>query len=465
MPRMEKTRIERDPMGEIAVPADVYWGAQTARAVQNYPISGLPPHIALVRATVRIKLAAARANARLGALDPKLASAIEEACERILDGELADQFVVDPYQAGAGTSHHMNVNEVIAARASELLGGARSPSTGLVHPNDHVNRAQSTNDVFPTALRLAVLEESGPLLANLELLQRSLEGKARVFHGIIKSGRTHLQDASPVRLGREIGAWANNVRKHREAIELAAGGCGELGIGGTATGTGLTAKSGYRELVVEDLATQTGLRLFPADDLYEAMQSLRPAAALSSSVRDFAVDLFRISSDVRLLASGPTTGLGELLLPAVQPGSSIMPGKVNPSIAEMVGQVCARVIGNDATVAWAAGAGQIDLNVFFPVAAHVLLEAETILANAVRVFDERCIRGLQADEARCAAYAARSSQLVLALAPRLGYEKAAGIAKRALAAGRTIEEQVVSEAVMPAEEAKRILDPALLAGK
>ncbi|HWV37716.1 MAG TPA: aspartate ammonia-lyase [Vulgatibacter sp.] len=461
---MEKTRIERDPMGEIEVPADVYWGAQTARAVRNFPISRLPPHKALVRATVRIKLAAARANARLGALDPKIASAIEEACEGILDGELADQFVVDPYQAGAGTSHHMNVNEVIAARASEILGGPRSPSSGLVHPNDHVNRAQSTNDVFPTALRLAVLEESGPLLAALELLQRSIESKAREFHGIIKSGRTHLQDASPIRLGREIGAWANNLRKHREAIELAAGGCGELGIGGTATGTGLTSKPGYRELVVDDLAKQTGHRLFPADDLYEAMQSLRPAAALSGSLRDFAVDLFRISSDVRLLSSGPTTGLGELLLPPVQPGSSIMPGKVNPSIAEMVGQVCARVIGNDATVAWAAGAGQIDLNVFFPVAAHVLLEAETILTNTVRVFDERCIRGLKADEARCADYAARSSQLVLALAPRLGYEKAAGIAKRALASGRTIEEQVVSEGVLPADEAKRILDPARLAG-
>jgi len=267
-----------------------------------------------------------------------------------------------------------------------------------------------------------------------------------------------------VRLGREIGAWATNVRKHREAIELAAGACGELGIGGTATGTGLTAKPGYRELVVGDLARQTGLKLFPAEDLYEAMQSLRPAAALSGAIRDLAVDLFRISSDVRLLASGPTTGLGELLLPAVQPGSSIMPGKVNPSIAEMLGQVCARVIGCDATVSWAAGAGQLELNVFFPVAAHALLEAETILANAVRIFDERCIHGLQADVERCASYAGRSSQLVLALAPRLGYEKAAGIAKRALAARRTIEEQVVSEGVLPADEAKRILDPALLAG-
>jgi len=451
-------------MGEIAVPADAYWGAQTARAVQNFPISGLPPHMALVRATVRIKLAAARANARLGALDPKIAAAIEDACERILDGELAGEFVVDPYQAGAGTSHNMNTNEVIASRASELLGGPRSPSSGLVHPNDHVNRGQSTNDVFPTALRIAALGESVPLVTALERLQRSLEDKAREFHGVIKSGRTHLQDASPVRLGREIGAWATNVRKHREAIELAAGACGELGIGGTATGTGLTAKPGYRELVVGDLARQTGLKLFPAEDLYEAMQSLRPAAALSGAIRDLAVDLFRISSDVRLLASGPTTGLGELLLPAVQPGSSIMPGKVNPSIAEMLGQVCARVIGCDATVSWAAGAGQLELNVFFPVAAHALLEAETILGNAVRIFDERCIHGLQADVERCASYAGRSSQLVLALAPRLGYEKAAGIAKRALAARRTIEEQVVSEGVLPADEAKRILDPALLAG-
>jgi len=451
-------------MGEVEVPADAYWGAQTARALENYPISGLKPHPALVRATVRIKLAAARANSSLGQLDSKVAAAIDEACEEILGGALADQFVVDPYQAGAGTSHHMNVNEVIASRASEILGGARSPSVGLVHPNDQVNRAQSTNDVIPTALRLAALEEAQPLLAVLEGLERTLDQKARAFHGVIKSGRTHLQDASPIRLGREIGAWATNIRRHRATIREAAEGCGELGIGGTATGTGLTAALGYREAVVEDLVRQTGLPLRPAEDLYEAMQSLRPAARLSSAIKDLAVDLYRISADVRLYASGPTTGLGELILPAVQPGSSIMPGKVNPSIAEMVGQVCTRVIGCDATFTWANGSGQLDLNVFFPVAAHVLLEAETILTNSIRIFDEKCMRGVEANVERCAAYAGMSQQLVLALAPRLGYEKAAGIAKRAIAAGRTIEAQVVEEGILPAEEARRILDPALLAG-
>lgn len=451
-------------MGEVEVPAGAYWGAQTARALENYPISGLRPHPALVRATVRIKLAAARANARLGVLDPKVAEAIGRACEEVLAGALADEFVVDPYQAGAGTSHHMNVNEVLASRASELLGGPRSPSTGLVHPNDQVNKGQSTNDVFPTAMRLAALEEVRGLLEALEALERSFGEKGRAFHDVIKSGRTHLQDASPIRLGREIGAWATNMVKHRELIERAASGCAELGIGGTATGTGLTAVPGYREAVVADLAEQTGLQLVGADDLYEAMQSLRPIASLSSALRDLAVDLFRISSDVRLYGSGPNTGLGELLLPEVQPGSSIMPGKVNPSIAEMVGQVCARVIGNDATVAWSAGAGQLDLNVFFPVAAHVILESELILASAIRIFDERCVRGLEADRERCAGYAARSQQLILALVPRLGYEKAAGIAKRAMASGRTIEEEVVSDGLLPADEAKTLLDPSLLAG-
>ncbi len=451
-------------MGEIEVPADAYWGAQTARALQNFPISGLRPHPALVRATVRIKLAAARANAELGELDPKIAAAIGEACEEILGGALADQFVVDPYQAGAGTSHHMNVNEVIASRASELLGGARSPSKGKVHPNDHVNHAQSTNDVFPTAMRLAAFEEAQPLLAALEILERSLEEKARAFHGVIKSGRTHLQDASPIRLGREIGAWATNVRRHRAAIERAAAGCGELGIGGTATGSGLTAAPGYREAVVDDLAKQTGLPLNPAEDLYEAMQSLRPPAALSGALRDLAADLYRITADIRLLASGPTTGFAELILPEVQPGSSIMPGKVNPSIAEMVGQVCTRVIGCDTTVSWSHASGQLELNVFFPVAAHALLEAETLLTNSIRVLEERCIRGLAANTARCATYAGRSQQLVLALAPRFGYEKSAGVAKRAMAAGRTIEEQVVADGLLPPDEAKKLLDPALLAG-
>lgn len=460
---MAQTRVEKDSLGEIAVPKDVYWGAQTARALENYPISGARPHPALVRATVQIKRAAAVVNQRLAGLPEDLGRAIVQACDEILSGQLADQFVVDPYQAGAGTSHHMNVNEVIASRASEILGGPRTPG-GLVHPNDHVNKGQSTNDVFPTALRLSVLSEAQPLIASLDGLRRVLDEKAVAFFPIVKSGRTHLQDAAPIRLGREVGAWAENVKRHRERIAQAAAECGELGIGGTAVGTGMTAAPRYRQEVVQELARETGLKLWNADDLYEAMQSLRPVQALSSAIRDFALDLFRISGDVRLLASGPTTGIGELILPAVQPGSSIMPGKVNPSIAEMVGQVCVRVVGCDATIAFATASGQLDLNVFFPVAAHTLLEAETILANAVRIFAEKNIRGLQADEERCRAFAARSQQLVLALAPRLGYEKSAGIARRALAEGRSIEEQVVFEKVLSPEEAREVLDPALLAG-
>jgi fumarate hydratase, class II len=410
-----------------------------------------------------IKRAAALANAELGVLDRTIADAIVQAADEILGGALRDHFVVDPYQAGAGTSHNMNTNEVLASRASEILGGPRTPG-GKVHPNDHVNRAQSTNDVFPTALRVAVLEQVQPLLAAMGGLADSLEGKAQEFHGVVKSGRTHLQDAAPIRLGREIGAWAENVRRHRARIGLAADDCAELGIGGTAAGTGLTAEPGYRERVVQLLAQITRLPLRPATNLYEAMQSLRPAQTLSSAIRDFALDLYRITADIRLLASGPTTGFGELILPAVQPGSSIMPGKVNPSIAEMVGQVCARVIGCDTTVAWCTASGQVDLNVFFPVAAHALLEAETILANAVRILDMKTIQGLQADRERCARYAHSSQQLVLALTPRLGYQAAAGIAKRAVAEGRTIEEQVVHEGVLPADEAARLLDPALLAG-
>lgn len=455
-----ETRTERDSLGEIEVPKDVYWGAQTARALENYPISGLRPHPALVENTVRLKLAAARVHASLGTLDASIAGAIQRACEEILGGALADQFVVDPYQAGAGTSHHMNVNEVIASRASELLGGARSPSHGLVHPNDHVNLAQSTNDVFPTAMRLAAYRQSLPLLAALDELIEALLRKSEETMGVIKSGRTHLQDAAPIRFGHEIGAWATNVTRHRDEIFHAASALQELGIGGTAVGSGLSAPPGYRERVVEDLSEQIGIAFRCTDDLFEAMQSLRPIVQLSAAIRNFALDLFRISSDLRLLASGPLTGLDEIRLPEVQPGSSIMPGKVNPSIPEMVGQVCVRVIGNDSTIALCAASGQLELNVFFPVAAHTILEMETILANAVRIFADRCVRGIVVDEERCADYAARSQQLVLALVPLVGYERAAQIAQRALAARRTILDQVLEEGLLPEDQARALLDPA-----
>lgn len=459
-----ETRSERDSLGEIPVPKDAYWGAQTARALENYPISGLRPHPALVEHTVRIKLAAAKANAALGKLDPAVAGAIQRACEEILGGALAEEFVVDPYQAGAGTSHHMNVNEVIAARASELLGGPRSPSHGKVHPNDDVNLGQSTNDVFPTAMRLAAHRCALPLVEALEELRDALEEKSRETMGVIKSGRTHLQDAAPIRMGREIGAWATNVERHREAIALAASALSELGIGGTAVGSGLSAAPGYRERVVADLGEQLGLPLRPADDLFEAMQSIRPISTLSSAIRNFALDLFRISSDLRLLGSGPATGLDEIRLPKVQPGSSIMPGKVNPSIPEMVGQVCARVVGGDATIALCAASGQLELNVFFPVAAHTILEMETILTNAVRIFTDRCVRGMVVDAERCGHYAARSQQLVLALVPRIGYERAAKVAEEALRNRRTIVEQVLFEGLLPEEEARALLDPAHMVG-
>lgn len=461
---MADTRIERDSLGEVEVPAAAYWGAQTARAIENYPISGLRPHPALVEGTVRVKLAAARANAKVGGLDAEIAKAIEKACEEILGGALHDQFVVDPYQAGAGTSHHMNVNEVIASRASELLGGARSPTQGKVHPNDDVNKAQSTNDVMPTAGRLAALRLAEPLLDALESLCASIEQKASETLDLVKSARTHLQDAPPIRMGREIGAWATNLRHHQRALQHAKEGLFALGIGGTAAGTGLTAAPGYRELVVEDLAKQMELPLTPSDDLYEAMQSLRPLAHFSAALRALSLDLYRITADLRLLSSGPSSGLDELRLPAVQPGSSIMPGKINPSIPEMVSQVCVRVIGNDTTVAWSAASGQLELNVFIPVAVHTLLESETILTNAMKVLDARCVAGMAAKVDRLTYYAERSQQLVLALVPRIGYERAAGIAKRALEEDRSIAEQVIAEGLLSEKEAREILDPARMAG-
>jgi fumarate hydratase, class II len=457
MARNGRTRIEKDTMGEVRVPASALYGAQTARAIANFPVSPLRAHPAFIDATVRVKLAAARANARLGLLPRAKARAIETAAKEILAGRHRDQFVVDVYQAGAGTSHNMNVNEVLANRATELLGGRRGADR-LVDPNDDVNMAQSTNDVVPTAIRLAALELAPDAIDALSTLAETFERKAQRWEGIVKSGRTHLMDATPIRLGQEVSGWAAALRAAAGRLRDALPELSLLGIGGTAVGTGLNAHPRYRALVVAELERLTGVPLTPAPNPFYAMQSLAPFVALSGATRTAALELLRIGGDVRLLGSGPNTGLGELRLPPVQPGSSIMPGKVNPSMAEMLAMVSYQVVAMDAGVAWAASGGQLELNVMMPLVAWDLCHALEILANGVRAFELRCARGLEADEARCRHYAERTVSLATALAPRLGYARAAEIVKDSVRTGRSIVELAVELGGLSPAEARRALD-------
>jgi aspartate ammonia-lyase len=374
-----------------------------------------------------------------------------------LAGQHRDQFVVDVYQAGAGTSHNMNCNEVLANRANELLGGSRG-SYQPIHPNDHVNMAQSTNDVIPTAIRLATLATLPRLFGALEGLSASLLAKGDQFDPIIKSGRTHLQDATPIRLGQEFAAYGRTIARHRTKLGEAAEWLRELNIGGTAVGTGLNAEPEYPRLMVAHLSRITGLALREGADRIQLMQSMGDIATVSGAVRALALDLNKIANDIRLLASGPRTGLAELILPAVQPGSSIMPGKVNPSIAEMVNQVCYQVLGLDLTVATAVEAGQLELNVMMPVIAHNILFALLILSNAIRVFDERCVRGIEADADQCAYWLERSPALVTALAPKIGYAEAARLAKEAVASGLTVKELVMKKKLLEGRELEEVLD-------
>src|ERR1041384_1025034 len=423
-----QTRIERDPLGEMPVPVEALWGIQTERARQNFPISHLRPLPAFVDAVIQIKKAAVLSNKATGRLDAKLADAIVRAADEVLAGGHRDQFVVDPYQAGAGTSHNMNCNEVLANRANELLGAKRGEYKP-VHPNDHVNMAQSTNDVIPTAIRLGVLVQRGALTESLTRLARAFAAKGKEFDAIVKSGRTHLQDATPIRLGQEFAAYGHTVERNRDRIVRTADDLHDLGIGGTAVGTGLNAEPQYPALMVRHLRAMTKLDLREGKDRVQLMQSMGDATAFSGAVRTYAVDLGKIASDLRLLASGPRTGLAEIVLPAVQPGSSIMPGKVNPSIPEMVNQVCFQVIGNDVTVTAAAEAGQLQLNGMMPVIAHNLLLSMTILTNATRVLAERSVDGIAADAAQAAHWLERSPALVTALAPKIGYGGGAELAE------------------------------------
>jgi fumarate hydratase class II len=453
----EATRIEKDTLGEMPVPASALYGAQTARAVQNFPISGLRAHPAFVDATARIKLAAARVNARLGLLPAKKARAIEAAAREVLAGRWRDQFVVDAYQAGAGTSHNMNVNEVLANRATELLGGRRGAAR-LVDPNDDVNMAQSTNDVVPTAIRLAALDLAPAVVDALLALAATLGEKAEEWRDVVKSGRTHLMDATPLTLGQEVSGWAAAIAAAARRVRDALPELSVLGIGGTAVGTGLNAHPRYRALVVKELEKLTGVPLTPAPNLFYAMQSLAPVVALSAALRTAALELLRISGDVRLLGSGPNTGLAELRLPPVQPGSSIMPGKVNPSMAEMLAMVSYQVLGLDSAVAWAASGGQLELNVMMPLVAWDLCHALEITAAAVRAFDERCARGLEADPARCRHFAERTVSLATALAPRIGYARAAEIVKESVRSRKSIVEVASTQGGLTPGEARRILD-------
>jgi len=450
-------RIERDSLGEKAVPAEAYYGIQTVRALENYPISGWRPFPELIRAMVRIKKCAARVNAELGLMEEAIARAIVQAADEVLDGRFSDQFVVDVFNSGAGVSLHMNVNEVLANRANEILGGRRG-TYAPVHPNDHVNRGQSTNDVRPTAMRLAALEVARPWLDRLEELARALRQKGEEFRDIVKAGRTHLQDAVPVRLGQEFHAYAQIVSEHARRLRQARDELRVLGIGGTAVGTGLNAHPEFRFRVIEELKRETGEELTPAADLMAAMQSMAPFVAFSGAMKNLAVDLIKVCDDLRLMASGPVTGLAEIELPALQPGSSIMPGKVNPVMPEMLTMVCFQVIGNDMTIALAAAHGEFELNVMMPVIAFDLLLSARLLTNALRVFTERAIVGIRADAERCRAYAESTPALVTALAPRLGYERAAQVARELLRTRKTIREIVRAWGWMSEEELDRALD-------
>lgn len=468
-PTTTATRIEKDSLGTIEVPAAALWGAQTQRAIHNFPISGMRPYSAFIWAQTAIKRAAAQVNAELGLFadhdtgsqtfpGTQIADAIIMAADEVLAGQWHDQFVVDPFQAGAGTSHNMNTNEVLANRANQLLGFDITTPTKPVHPNDHVNMAQSTNDTIPTAIRLGCLWRLDELLQALAALQKVLEERSQAFDDIVKSGRTHLQDAVPVRLGQEFAAYAKAVERNIEKIDFAANGLRRLGIGETATGSGLNAHPEYHRRMVKTLSALTGLELYESDNLFESMQSMQDAVFFSSSLRTLAQDLTRIANDFRLLSSGPATGLDEIRLPAVQPGSSIMPGKVNPVLSEMLNMAMYHVMGNDLTVMLAAQAGQLELNVMMPIIAHNLFEMMHVTIGAVRAFTEKCVVGVEANHEKTALWLAKNAILVTALNPFIGYAKGAEVAKKAMAENRTILDVVVELGYLTHDEAVAALD-------
>ena len=452
------TRSEKDSIGPKEIPANVYYGIQTARAVENYPISEMRAHPTLIRAIGMVKQAAAEANKSLGLVDEKRANAIIQAAKEVQEGKWDKEFVVDIFQAGAGVSFHMNSNEMIANRAVEILGGTLGDYS-IVHPNDHVNYGQSTNDVFPTSMRLAALLELEKLYLVLDGLVSALEKKGKEFHDILKSGRTHMQDAVPMRLGQEFTAYAGAIRRSKDSIRAASEYLRELGLGGSAVGTGINTHPDYREKAIAELSRISKQKLVPVDDMRYAMQSNLAMAGVSSALRNLALEVIRISNDLRLLSSGPNTGFAEINLPALQPGSSIMPGKINPVIPELAAMVSFQVVGNDVAVAMAVQAGQLELNVMMPTMSYSVMRSITILTNMLRQLNEKCIAGLTANKNRCDFYVQATVSLATALNPYIGYAKAAEIAKEAVATGRSIIEIARDKKLLSEKEITEILDP------
>lgn len=455
---MEQYRIEHDLLGEKKVPIDAYYGIQTQRALENFPITGYKSHKELVMAMVMVKKAAALANMQLGKLDKKRADAIIRAADEILSGQFLDQFVVDVIQGGAGTSLNMNVNEVIANRAIEILGGKKGDYT-LISPNSHVNMSQSTNDVFPTAVRIAILKLVKSLLAELEYLHEALLKKSEEFDDVIKMGRTHLQDAVPIRLGQEFGAYAKAIERDVHRIENASEALREVNIGATAVGTSLNAQIEYINSTIENLRKISSLPIYSAENLVDATQNVDTLAAFSGSLKILGLNLSKIANDLRLMASGPRAGLHEINLPPVQPGSSIMPGKVNPVMAEVVNQVAFQVMGNDHAVALVAQAGQFELNVMEPVMVFNIIQSIEILTNVIRVFRERCIIGITANHKRCQDMVNRSVGIITVLVPHIGYEGASKLAKEVIISGKSVPEIILEKSILTPEETKVILSP------
>lgn len=455
---MTEFRIEHDSLGEMKVPVNALYAAQTARAIDNFPISGIPLPSPMIRALGLIKKHAAVTNGELGLLPQEVAEAISNAGAEIAKGRLHEQFPVDIFQTGSGTSSNMNANEVIANRAAQLLGkavGARA-----VHPNDQVNLGQSSNDVFPSAIHIACSEElQHKLLPALDLLHQHLKDKSEAFEGILKIGRTHLQDATPIRLGQVFSGYARQIELAAERLSVSGHGLYELPLGGTAVGTGINTHPDFAATTIAAIARETNLPFREASNHFEAQGAKDALVATSSSLKDCAVALYKIANDIRFLASGPRCGIGELILPAVQPGSSIMPGKINPVMAESLMQVCAQVIGNDATVSLGGLSGNFELNVMMPVIAYNSLQSIELLCNAIRAFDEKCLHGLQADKERCSDLLEQSLALVTALVPEIGYDRSAELAKTAHKTGRTLRDLALQDGV--AEDVlDRLLDPA-----
>jgi fumarate hydratase, class II len=454
----EEFRIETDSMGEMQVPASAYYGAQTARAIENFPISTLRFSRPFIRALALIKKHAAASNESLGLLAPPVAQAIQRAAQEVVDGKWDDQFVVDIFQTGSGTSTNMNANEVIAHRATELLGGRRGSKT--VHPNDHVNQGQSSNDVIPTAIHLATLESiEFQFIPALDGLREELQRKAEAFHEVLKIGRTHLQDATPIRLGQEFSGYASQIAHGIARLRKVKDHLAELALGGTAVGTGINTHPEFARRTIEGLSRETGLKLQEAPNHFEAQAARDTCVEASGALKTVAVSLIKIANDIRFLGSGPRCGIGELKLPPAQPGSSIMPGKVNPVMCEMVIQVGAQVIGNDAVITFGGTFGSLELNVMMPVMAHNLLQAIELLTNASRVFARRCVAGLEADRAKCESGLEQSLALCTSLAPVIGYDQTAQIAKVACESGRTIREVALEMSGLDKAAIDKLLDP------